>query len=228
MKKILGLILLMLCLLTAKGAVAAGPLLKFNPNSGTYTNGGTFTVKIGVDSDIEQTMAIDVWSTFDATKLEIVSIVKSPTLADNYGLSADAANIDNANGKFSMSFYSSGGSAAFEAKTVSGDLATITFKAKAIGTANVNFTCAAGSSIDSNIFNVSTVDVINCGSNINGVYTITDGGGGTTADPTATPVVSTSTAGDEQLPQTGSVGATIGLLIFGIVGVLSSLALRFL
>jgi hypothetical protein len=72
---------------------------------------------------------------------------------------------------------------------------------------------------------MSASDVINCSTNVNGVYTINTGGESSTANPTAIPVVE---AGSSELPKTGNMGATVGLLVFGIVGVLSSIALRFL
>jgi hypothetical protein len=152
--------------------------------------------------------------------LEVVSIEKATTPAFAFAL---GKNIYNDTGKFDISCTSTD-MGTYEATPLLGDLVVVTFRAKATGTVNVNFTCVAGSTIDSNIFNMSAVDVINCATNVNGVYTINAGGGGTT-DPTATPVPS---GGDEVLPQTGGIGTTLGLLIFGIVGVLSSLALRFL
>lgn len=221
MKKILGLILVVFSLIMARPAIAAGPLLKFSPSTGSYNNGDTFSVTIGVDSGTEKSQGVDAWVTFDATKLEVVSIEKAATPAFPFAL---GKNIYNDTGKFDISCTSTD-MGTYEATTLLGDLVVVTFRAKSTGTVNVNFTCTAGSTIDSNIFNMSALDVINCATNVNGVYTI-NAGGGTTADPTATPVP--SSGDDEVLPQTGGIGTTLGLLIFGIVGVLSSLALRFL
>lgn len=226
MKKILCLIIvLVLSLAIVHPALAAGPMLKFSPSNGTYTNGDTFKITIAVDSGIEKSQGVDAWATFDPTKLEVVSIENAPTTAFNFAL---GKNIYNDTGKFDISC-SSTDMGTYEAKPLLGDLVVVTFRAKGTGTANVNFACTAGSTIDSNIFNMSANDVINCALNQNGIYTI-NAGGGNTADPTATPIPTTAAdAGSEkELPQTGSVGTTIGLIIFGLVGVLASMALRFL
>ena len=110
-------------------------------------------------------------------------------------------------------------------------MAVLTFRAKAVGTAVANFTCQTGSDTDSNILTMQGVDLINCSANQNGSYTITDGGSSSTVNPTAVPTSASSASTQTQsstLPQTGNVATTIGLLVFGLVGVLSSWALRFL
>lgn len=223
MKKILGFILVVLSLMSVKPVLAAGPMLKFSPSTGTYTNGNTFSVTMGVDSGTEKSQGVDAWVTFDANKLEVVSIEKASSPAFAFAL---GKNIYNDTGKFDISCTSTD-MGTYEATVLSGNLVTVTFRAKNTGTAYVNFTCSSGSTIDSNIFNMAASDVINCASNVNGVYTINagDGGGGTTTNPTATPTTTTTST---ELPQTGGVGTTVGLLIFGMVGILSSLALRFL
>lgn len=223
MKKILCLIIFVLSLVMVRPAFAAGPMLKFSPSSGTYTNGETFKITIGVDSGTEKSQGVDAWATFDPAKLEVVSIENAATPAFAFAL---GKNIYNDTGKFDISC-SSTDMGTYEAKALLGDLVVVTFRAKGTGTANVNFVCTAGSTIDSNIFNMTASDVINCALNQNGVYTIN--ASSSTADPTATPVPATTTSDtDEELPQTGSVETTIGLLVFGLVGVLASMALRFL
>jgi len=226
MKKILGL-LIVFTLLTVKPVLAAGPLLKFVPSTGTYTNGETFKVNIGIDSGTEKSQSVDVVATYDPTKVEVVSI--DALTNDSFQFIMEK-NIYNDTGKFTAWFISVA-PGTYEATVITGDLATVTFRPKTTGTINVNFSCTTGSTIDSNINNASALDVINCASNVNGVYTITaGGGGGSTPDPTATPVPANDDGGgdDTTLPQTGGVGTTIGLLVFGIVGILSSLALRWL
>jgi len=223
MKKILGL-LIVFTLLTVKPVLAAGPMLKFVPSTGTYTNGDTFKVNIGVDSGTEKVQGVDVVATYDPTKVEVVSI--EALTNDTFQFFMEKS-IYSDTGKFTATFYATGAEGTYDAKVITGDLATVTFRPKATGTINVNFTCTTGSTIDSNLNNISGVDVINCPSNINGVYTITAGSNTTTPDPTATPVPADD-GGDTTLPQTGGVGTTIGLLVFGIVGILSSLALRWL
>lgn len=223
MKKIFCPIILAFLLMGVKPVLAAGPLLKFTPSSGTYTNGSTFTVTIGIDSGTEKTQAVDIWATFDSSKLEVVSLEQA---TNTFNFLFGGKNIYNDTGKFDISTFSSD-SGTYEGTVLVGDLAVITFRAKAVGTAHVDFVCQSGSNIDSNIINMSGVDVINCASNVNGVYTITEGDS-SDPNPTVAPTTAPSSDDGSELPKTGSVGATIGLMIFGIVGVLSSLALRFL
>jgi len=222
------LILFLVLLFEVKSAVVvmAGPMLKLSPGSGTYNNGSTFEVTIQVDSGTAKSMAVDAWLTFDANKLEVVSIENpaSPAFANTMG-----KNIYNSDGKMDMSFNASGDSTLSESTVIKGDLAVIKFRAKNTGTAQVNFTCQSGSSIDTNIFDIQSVDVIDCASNQNGSYTITGGG----SEPTSTPVppqatVTPNDGSGAELPQTGSVGTTIGLLIFGIVGLIAGTILKWL
>lgn len=205
-------------------AAYAGPMLKLTPSSGSHENGSTFDVVIGVDSGTVKSMAVDAFMTFDSAKLEVVSIepVANPAFANTMG-----KNIFNTDGKFDMSFNPSGDSTLSDSVVLKGDLATVKFKAKATGTAVVSFTCAAGSTIDTNIFDTTGNDVIDCASNVNGSYTITAGSGGST-DPTATPVVRNVTAAPGELPKTGGFGTTLGLMIFGLVGAMAGVALRWL
>jgi len=222
MKKIFCLILVVFSLWSVTPVLAAGPMLKFSPISGSYTNGSTFQVTVGVDSGTEKSQAVDAWVTFDAAKLEVVSIDQASSPAFSFTL---GKNIYNSEGKFDLSCVSNDMST-YTSTVLNGDLAVVTFKAKATGTAAVNFTCQQGSTIDSNIFNTASSDVITCASNQNASFTITSGGA---ADPTAAPTSEPeSGATTATLPQTGSTATTIGLLIFGMVGILSSWALRFL
>lgn len=230
-------------------AVLAAPRLTLTPVSGSYTNGSTFTVSIGVNSDGEKSSAVDVWASFDKAKLEVVSIVKSSNPPFAFDMTP---RIDNTAGTFEFSCASTNMSA-FEDAVINGELAVVTFRAKAIGTAALNFTCTPGSTIDSNIFNSDINDVISCSANSVGSYTITAGTSGTTPTPTSTttltptptttigstptPTTSTTTAttvtptitsSTTTLPQTGSVGSTIGLIVFGAISLASALFLKFL
>lgn len=220
MKKIFCLILVICSLFLVKPVMAAGPLLKFSPSTGNYTNGSTFPVIIAVDSGSEKSQAVDAWVTFDSSKLEVESIETAPNPAFIFSL---GKNIYNSSGKFDISLASTDMST-YNATVISGNLVTVTFKALSTGTANVNFVCASGSTTDSNIFNTSSNDVINCASNISGSYTITDGTSSSSSTTTSTPTPTTAST----LPKTGNIGTTIGLIVFAVVGVLSSLALRFL
>ena len=227
MKKSLFILSLVLCLgVFASSAAVAGPMLKLSPSSGSFGNGSTFKVTVGVDSGTAKSMAVDAFLTFDAGKLEVVSVEDPSSPAFTFSM---GKNIYNSDGKLDMSFNPSGDSVLGESVAIVGDLAVVTFKAKGTGTAAVNFTCQAGSTIDTNIFDNQGIDVIDCASNQNGSYTITGGG----SEPTSTPVppqatVTPNDGSGAELPQTGSVGTTIGLLIFGIVGLIAGTILKWL
>jgi len=215
--------------LTSVQAVEAGPMMKLTPSTGSYTNGDTFKVTVGVDSGTAKSMAVDAFVTFDSAKLEVVSIDAPTTSAF---VNTMGKNIFNTEGKFDMSFNPSGDAVLSDSAVIKGDLAVVTFKAKATGTAAVNFTCAAGSTIDTNIFDTTGNDVIDCASNVNGSYTIaaSSSGSTTTTNPTATPttVVANVTTVPGELPRTGGMETTIGLMIFGLVGALAGVALKWL
>ena len=222
MKKIICLILVVFALSSASPAFAA-PMLKFNPSSGTYTNGSTFTVTVGVDSGTEKSSAVDIWGTFDSTKLELISIDMPTNPAYSFTLNKNISD-----GKFDI-YCPSNVTGTYEETPLNGDMAVLTFRAKAVGTAVANFTCQTGSDTDSNILTMQGVDLINCAANQNGSYTITEGGSGSTVNPTAVPTSgSSASTQSNSLPQTGNAATTIGLLVFGLVGILSSWALRFL
>jgi hypothetical protein len=225
MKKSLFILSLVLCLgVSASSAAVAGPMLKLSPSSGSFSNGSTFKVTVGVDSGTAKSMAVDAFLTFDAGKLEVVSVEDPSSPAFTFSM---GKNIYNSDGKLDMSFNPSGDSVLGESVAIVGDLAVVTFKAKGTGTAAVNFTCQAGSTIDTNIFDNQGIDVIDCASNQNGSYTITgDSGPQPTSPPGAT--VTPNNGSGAELPQTGSVGTTIGLLIFGIVGLIAGTILKWL
>ena len=233
MKKILFILILVLCMgATATSAAVAGPMLKLSPSSGSFSNGSTFKVTVGVDSGTAKSMAVDAFLTFDAGKLGVVSVEDPSSPAFTFSM---GKNIYNSDGKLDMSFNPSGDSVLGESVAIVGDLAVVTFRAKGAGTAAVNFTCQAGSTIDTNIFDNQGSDVIDCASNQNGSYTITDSGPQPTSPPgaTSTPVppqatVTPNSGSGTELPQTGSVGTTIGLLIFGIVGLIAGTILKWL
>lgn len=227
------LILIAFLAVSQAQAVYAGPLLNLTSPSGSHENGATFKVTVGVDSGTAKSMAVDAFMTFDATKLEVLSIDAPTTSAF---VNSMGKNIYNTTGKMDMSFNPSGDAVLSESTAIKGDLAVITFKAKAVGTAEVKFTCTAGSTIDTNIFDTTGNDVIDCASNVNGTYTITaaSSGGSTTSGatstvaPTSTSVIRTVTAVPGELPRTGGVGATFGLIVFGLVGALAGVALKWL
>ncbi len=219
MKRVV-LLFLLVFLVSARGVGAAGPMLKFVPTNTTYVPGQNFDVVLGVDSGTERTAAVDAWVTFDPAQAEIVSIRAATNPAFPFTI---MQNVYNDTGKFNISFNSTD-SSSFEMKPSVGDLAVITVKPKSNGTINLNFVCTDGSQVDSNIFNFDGKEVLACSLNQNGVYTTTGAAPVATAAPTSASgtTVPTST----ELPKTGAVENTIVLMVMGMIGVLSSLALR--
>jgi len=217
---------------SASAVAATAPRLTLTPvggpNSTSYSVGSTFTVTIGVNSDTAKSSAVDVWMTFDKTKLEIVTDGIKKALNPPFVFDM-IPKFDNMAGTFQFSCVSTN-TAAFEDTVINGDLAVVTFKAKAAGTAALNFTCASGSTTDSNIFNSDINDVISCDANDIGSYIITGDSTTTTSTPTPTTVVATPAVGSASatLPQTGAVGATVGLIVFGVISLASALFLKIL
>lgn len=214
-------ILLVLAASSVRAAVAS-PHLSLSPSSGSYSVNDTFNVTVNIDSGSEIVGGADGVGTYDSAKLELVSATKSSSMVFNETDGGGNCSINTATaGKFSFTCYSND---ALTDKAVNGSLVVLNFKAKATGTATVNFTCTSGSTTDSNIVKTSTSgDVIVCGENVNGSYTIGEASGESSSTSTNTPVPTSST-----LPKTGSVGVTFGLVAFGLVSVLSAVFLKFL
>ena len=218
-------IALFLLIATPARAVAA-PRFTFTPSTGSYTVGSNVSVVLGAESDAEKVLAMDVVGTFDATKLELLSVDKilraDPTF--NFTFDSGTAKINNDAGTFEMTL-APASSSLYESIVVSQPLLTFTFRAKAVGTGVVNLTCTQGNTRDTNIANQDAADVVSCAANQSGSYTITEGSS-TTASPTSTPVPATTTG--SELPRTGGFGPTMGLLVFGSVSILSILLLGWL
>ncbi len=212
------LILLMLFASTAKAAMAS-PHLSLSPSSGNYSVNDTFTVTVNVDSASEVVGGVDGVGTYDSSKLELVTPTKASGMVFESTDGGGSCSISSSagTGKFSFTCYSND---ALTDKAVNGPLVVLNFKAIATGTATVGFTCTNGSTTDSNITKTSTSgDVIACGENVGGSYTIGESDG---SAATNTPT------GASSLPKTGSVGMTLGLIAFGAVSVLSAVFLKFL
>lgn len=231
MKRILPILFLLTVFLTSGvKAALAGPHFSWSPATGSYDNGATFSVTLKIDSGSEKVLGVDVVGSFDKSKLELVSIQTVSDKAFNYD-SNITPFIYNDDGTFEVTVSPTNMLPAAATVAV-GDLLTFNFKAKTTGTALVSMTCQSNSTIETNIMNDSSLDVVDCASNGTGSYSISDGGGGTTADPTATPTIATTTTttttSSGELPQTGVVETTIGLMMFGVISVLGAVFLKFL
>ncbi len=218
-----------LLLLTASSvkAVMASPHLSLSPSSGTYSVNGTFSVTVNVDSAGEVVGGVDGVGTYDSARLELTSATKASNMVFEATDGGGNCSINTATtGKFSFTCYSND---SLTDTAVTGSLIVLNFKAKTTGTAAVAFTCASGSTTDSNIVKTSTSgDIIVCGENVNGSYTINESSSSSDdgSDDTDTTVTNTPTSAT--LPQTGTVGITLGLVAFGLVTVLSAVFLKFL
>lgn len=213
-----------------KAQALAAPHFTITPTAGTYSVGSTFAVTLGVDSDVEKVVAMDVVGAFDKDLLELISVDKitTPDPAFQFSYDANTAIIHNDTGKFEVTL-SPVGSSVFDGVVAKQNLLTLYFRPKASGTGTLNLLCVQGAVNDSNILNPSSVDVDSCTANQSGSYTIQPGVGGVTTTPAptseTTPVQTTEST---ELPRTGAVGTTVGLIVFGAVSVLSALFLRLL
>lgn len=211
-------------LLMASGvkAAIAGAHLSLSPSSGNYSVNDTFTVTMNADSASEVVGGVDAVGTYDSSRLELISATKASGMVFESTDGGGSCSINTATaGKFSITCYSND---ALTDKAINGPLVTLNFKAKATGTATVGFTCTNGSTTDSNIVKTTTSgDVIVCGENVGGSYVIGEG-----SDNTGGEEEDSSTTTTETLPKSGSVGTTLGLVIFGAVSVLSAVFLKFL
>jgi len=201
--------------------ISAAPRLFLEPAEGTYIKNSEFSVKVKIDTDGEEAMSADAIMSFDSEKLEVKTVVTNNFFPGfKYNLSAGT-------GKISIYTFAE---QALQSKTGSGDLATITFKAVAVGTASVSFLCESGNTTDSAIWDPVANDLIDCASCGSGSYTITAGGNG--AEPTSTPEPEADneeqtptstpkpTSTPSELPKTGIETPGLLLLIGGGIMVL--------
>lgn len=219
-------ILLITVFLMSGSAVFAAPHFTFTPSTGSYAVGSNFSVNLGVNSESENVGGADIVGTFDASRLEIVSITKASgehSFSFEYN-SSSTPIINNGAGSFEITLNPTS-SSVYDYKPANEALLTINFKAKATGTANVNLTCQQGSVSDTNIINDKAADVVSCSSNQSGSYNITGGGSNPTSVPTPTKTTTTTTT---QLPRTGGIGSTVGLVVFGAFSVFGALFLTLL
>ncbi len=179
-------------------SVFAGTL-SLNPSNQAVTLNVPFSVTIELDTKGENTTATDIVLTFNPALLEILSVdfIQPPLYPTNTKV------LDNTGGKIRMTATQEDAVNSYKGSET---LATLKFNPKAIGTANVTFTCDVGKTNDTNMFKKGTsTDIIECASLVNGVYTIGTSGQ-TGVLPTSTPKPS--------LPASGNIGPT-GIILIG-------------
>jgi LPXTG-motif cell wall-anchored protein len=208
----------LMALLSPVKAMAV-PHFTLTPSSGNETMGQDFSVVMGVDSDTEKVVGIDIKASFDSSKLEVVSIEKGvvPDTGYQFSYTSGQAIIHNDTGIFEVTLTPLNQSV-LVGPVAKHELLKITFRPKATGTATLNFTCLPGSVVETNIISQTGTDVVDCTANQSGSYVIGSGTGGstdTTTVATATPIPATTTS----LPQTGMVENTVMLVVFGIISV---------
>jgi len=214
LNNLLGLAMVGVGLMASPMGVFAAPHFTLTPTTGNQTVGQNFVVTMGIDSDTEKVVGVDIKASFDSTKLEVVSIEKGIIPDDGYLFSytPSQAIIHNDTGVFEVTLTPLNQSV-LVGPIAKHELLKVTFKPKAVGTATFNYTCLAGSVVETNIISQAGVDVVNCASNQGGSYTIAAGTGGDVA-PVATATVAPRVT--TSLPQTGGVENTIILLVLGI------------
>lgn len=232
LKKSVGTTLLAgMFLLSSPLAVVATPHFTLNPSSGTQTVGQNFTVTMGIDSDTEKVVGVDLKASFDSSKLEVVSIDKATNIPDTgylFSYTSGQAIIHNDTGVFEVTLTPLNQSV-LVGPIAKHDLLVVTFKPKAAGTATFNYTCTAGSVVETNIISSAGTDVVDCTTNQSGSYTINAGSGGdsgsvaATATPTLTPTTDTTS-----LPKTGGIANTVALIVLGISSIGAALYFRWI
>lgn len=211
-------------------AVEAVGYFTLSPAVATYSQEASFSVLVGASSGGESVVGLDVVGTFDATKLELTSITKidSSTVYQFVGFDESLVQIDAGAGTFAVTLTPLG-SSVYTGQAIDEAFLRLNFRAKAVGIASVNFTCETGSVIECNIVNSSALDIVECVSNQSGSYTITAGTDDTSDDDASDDATTTATpTSGEELPQTGGVTGTVGMMVFGIVSVVGVLFLRWL
>lgn len=217
-------------------AAFAGAHLYFSPSSGTYKVGNNFSVVVKVDNGGQAITSVDGKGTYNSSILELVSIEEASDMI--------FSSLANGNGFCSFD-YDTPGEFEFGCATtvtaltekLSGSLVKFNFKAKAVGTGKVLFSSCndGGDTSDStNVTeSVNTTDIIVCSENVSGNYVIKAASSTTstsTSDTTEDEDSEEETISDEtaELPQTGGIGVTLGLVIFGVVSMVSAVLLKFL
>jgi hypothetical protein len=176
---------------------ASKPRLYLDPATDDIKSGSQFTLKLSIDAGTQAVVAADAKVSFPKAKLEVVS-VKVGTYFDSI-----TKIIGNQTGNLEIHAYNK---VQGETNTGSGDLATITFKSLSPGQAIVDLTCTAGSTVDSNIADVSGNDLIDCLQTAGSEISILQAGVEGIATPTPTP---------SKLPKAGNMNPSLMLLAVG-------------
>ena len=147
-------------------ALAHASVLSLSPASRTVAVGDTFTVNINLDTEGKSIVGADAMLTYDMDRLQVVNVGSSSDVQIAPGSLMTTTTYNKVDSQAGRIYFSQ---VTFSSYSGSGTLATITFRAVAGGTANVNFIFTPGNTTDSNVA-VNGVDTLS--SVQNGVYTI--------------------------------------------------------
>jgi hypothetical protein len=166
---------------------ASAATLGISPSSGSFTAGQNFTVNINLDSTGQTVDGVDLF--YLKYNPAILEVQDASATASGVQIQAGSLlpqtltnTVDTANGRIAFSQVTTGGTT----YTGSGILATITFKAKANGTASVAFDFTSGSTQDTNVAG-GGVDRLTTVTN--GSFVVTGGSDPITPPPGSTVVV---------------------------------------
>lgn len=124
-------------------SAAVGASLSLVPASSNVAVNQTFTVDINLDSGSFPVSGVDIYKlNFNPSILEVVQVAATNLIPNTL-----INTFDNASGKIQLSQTTAGGST-FNG---SGKIATITFKGKTVGSANVSFDFILGNTADTNV-----------------------------------------------------------------------------
>ncbi len=213
MKRLMVLLMVGVGLFFPAKTWAASASLYLMPATKVVDVGGQFKVDIMLDTGGAEVSAVDAVLNYPADKLEYVS-AQAGTILPQMAVRSNTA------GSLSLNFISSSGT-----YSGTGKLATITFKAKAAGSAPVTFKFVQGSTTnDSNVVS-NNEDILATVSG--GTYTIQAGGsndGSTDQDGTGTAALTntpTPAAGSSTvtptLPVTGPTQVIGSLMMWGMI-----------
>lgn len=206
------LIALVIFFSSAKAVLAQ--FFTFSPTNLTKKVGEQFTVVLNIDTEGKQVKGADAKISFDTSVIEVVSVEKG-TFFPKGGY-----NVDMDTGKIYISY---GFDQVYTTNSGTGSFATLTLKGKKAGTGNLTWVCSTQTS-DTNVWDASSNDIVNCSSTTTGNYTIIDSGDSTSSptpaptgaggtNPTATPSVPVTGVA---LPTFLTIGAGILLTIVGL------------
>lgn len=194
-----------------------------NPASPAASVGSNFDVKVMINTAGKDSPGADAIIVFDSNKLGI----QGATNGNFFTGAFEPHSIGGTTNKYLLSAWQTPN----EYKSSSTDtlFGTITFNAKAAGSATLSFDCTSGSA-DSNIWDTNQTDILKCTDTQ--PLTLTIGGPGPTSTPaatltpaaTATPRPTSTPAPTNtprpsvsELPRSGTVEMTVAALGLGIV-----------